>query len=806
MEDELRNSGIDVIGGIPWGTHFCQFYKTKQDLIDILVPYFKAGLESNEFCMWVTSEPLMVAEAEEAMREAVVNFDEYLRQGQIEIIPYNDNEGYLLGGTFDDDRVLKGWVSKLEQALARGYSGLRLTGNMFWLERNHWHAFSEYEAKVNDVIGKYKMLAICTYCLDKCDAGAVIDVIKNHQFALVKQEGKWDIIESSIYKQAKEALLQSQETITKQRDQIANILNSMVDGIYIVNRRYEVEFVNSVLETQFGAFEGRKCYQYLNDREEVCPWCKNDAVFSGGKVVSWEWHSEKKGRTYDVMEVPLKNVDGSVSKLVVFRDITNRKQAEQALQESERDLNRAQAVAHIGSWRLDVRRDQLLWSDETYRIFGISKGTPMTYETFLSSVHRDDREYVNQKWTAALRGEPYDIEHRIIMDDKVKWVRERAELEFDSKGELKGGFGTVQDVTERKQTEEALRETKDYLENLINYANAPIIVWNPKLEITRFNHAFEELTGRKADEMLGKKVDIIIPSDNRVDALKKINRTTKKSERWEAVEIPIQHVNGSIRTILWNSATLFDVDGKTPLATIAQGQDITERKKVEQLKDEFIGLVSHELRTPLTVISGSLRTAMSEGVSQEDVHELLQNAAEGTESLAAILENMLELSRYQAGRLQLRIEPVSIADAVKNVTEELKRQGISHQFLINIPRELPPVEADPVRVERILFNLMENAAKYSPEDSKIKISSRTQGDFVVTRIIDQGLGISLDDQPKIFELFQRLEPSRGLTKGAGLGLVVCKRLAEAQGGWIKVESEPGKGSTFSFALPKHGMT
>jgi PAS domain S-box-containing protein len=482
------------------------------------------------------------------------------------------------------------------------------------------------------------------------------------------------------------------------------------------------------------------------------------------------------------------------------------KERTRELQEAYRDLNRAQAVAHIGSWRLDVRHNMLLWSDETYGIFGIPRGTSMTYETFLSNVHPDDREYVDRKWTAALRGEPYDIQHRIIVDGKVKWVRERAELEFDSNRKPKGGFGTVQDITERKQTEEALRETKDYLENLINYANAPIIVWNPKLEITRFNHAFEELTGRKADEVLGEKVDILIPSDNRIDVLKMITRTAKKSERWEAVEIPIEHVNGSIRTVLWNSATLFDVDGKTPLATIAQGQDITERKKVEQLKDEFIGLVSHELRTPLTVISGSLQTAMSEGVSQEDVRELIQNAAEGADSLAVILENMLELSRYQAGRLQLRIEPVRIADVVQNVTEELKRQGICREFLIDIPGELPPVEADPVRVERILFNLMENAAKYSPEDSKIKVSSRTDGGFVVTRIIDHGSGISPDDQPKIFELFQRLEPSQYLTKGAGLGLMVCKRLVEAQGGWIKAESELGKGSTFSFALPRHRMT
>jgi PAS domain S-box-containing protein len=231
-------------------------------------------------------------------------------------------------------------------------------------------------------------------------------------------------------------------------------------------------------------------------------------------------------------------------------------------------------------------------------------------------------------------------------------------------------------------------------------------------------------------------------------------------------------------------------------------RDITERKKAEHLKDEFIGLVSHELRTPLTVIGGSLRTAMSEGVSEEDERELLQNAAEGVDSLAAILENMLELSRCQAGRLQLRIEMVSIAEAVKNVIEKLKRQGISRPFLLDIPGDLPPVKADPVRVERILFNLMENATKYSPEDTKIIVSSRTQDGFVITSVIDQGVGISQDDHSTIFEPFQQLGTPQHRAKGVGLGLVVCKRLAEAQGGWIEVESEVGKGSSFSFGLPE----
>jgi two-component system, chemotaxis family, CheB/CheR fusion protein len=351
----------------------------------------------------------------------------------------------------------------------------------------------------------------------------------------------------------------------------------------------------------------------------------------------------------------------------------------------------------------------------------------------------------------------------------------------------------------QRKSADTLIETKDYLENLLNSANAPIIVWNPEFEITRFNHAFERLTGRTAEEVVGGKIDILFPVESHDKSMKHIRAATF-GERWEVVEIPIGHKNGAVRLLLWNSATLYARDGQTVIATIAQGQDITDRKKTEQFKDEFIGLVSHELRTPMTVINGSLRTAMSPSISEEDKQTLLENAIEGAGSLSAILENLLELSRYQAGRLQIHTESVNISRIAAIVIGKLKTKSETHRFTMDFPRSLPLAEADPVRVERILYNLVENAAKYSPENSEVKIFSRQENGFIVTGVTDKGTGLSPDDQDSIFKLFERIE-KKPKAEGLGLGLVVCKRLVEAQGGKIWVESSYNKGSTFYFTLP-----
>jgi signal transduction histidine kinase/ActR/RegA family two-component response regulator len=204
---EVRHTGINTLGDVPWGTHFCQFYQDKQELIDILVPYFKAGLENNEFCMWVTSEPLRSAEAKAALAANVENLETYIANGQLEIL---DNEWYTIGEKFESDRVLQSWIDRLEAATRRGCDGLRLTGNTFWLEKPQWHGFMEYEATVDAIFEQHRILAICTYSLSRCGALQIMDVISNHAFALVKRAGKWDVIQSAERKKVEASLRESE--------------------------------------------------------------------------------------------------------------------------------------------------------------------------------------------------------------------------------------------------------------------------------------------------------------------------------------------------------------------------------------------------------------------------------------------------------------------------------------------------------------------------------------------------------------------------------------------------------------------
>jgi hypothetical protein len=197
----LRNTGVDVIGDMPWGTHFCLFYDTKVDLLETAVPYCRAGLQSEEFCLWVVAPPVTKEDALPALQQAVPDFARYLLGNSIEIVAARD--WYLQDGTFDLKRVIAGWNEKLARASAEGYAGVRVTGDTAWLERKHWNDFCEYEDALNGSIANQRLSVLCTYPLAACGAVEILDVVRTHQFAVTRRRGSWHVIETAGHKQAK---------------------------------------------------------------------------------------------------------------------------------------------------------------------------------------------------------------------------------------------------------------------------------------------------------------------------------------------------------------------------------------------------------------------------------------------------------------------------------------------------------------------------------------------------------------------------------------------------------------------------
>jgi PAS domain S-box-containing protein len=288
----------------------------------------------------------------------------------------------------------------------------------------------------------------------------------------------------------------------------------------------------------------------------------------------------------------------------VVEEITARKKVEQALRQRELDLNRAQAIGNIGSWRLDNRKNELTWSQQNHRIFGVPKGKKMTYEDFLAALHPDDRQYVDEKWKAALKGEPYDIEHRIIVDGKTKWVREKAFLEFDENGGLTGGYGITQDITDKKQILDQLRQSRDNLESrvrertaelrqanidlmrqaeLLDLAHDTIIVHDLDGKIIFWNKGAERTYGFAKKDVLGKITHQVLKTKFTEPLLKIVTAVSTKGA-WEGEMIHTAE-NGKKITVESRWALQRDENGK-PSAILEIDRDITDRKAAQQQTEE----------------------------------------------------------------------------------------------------------------------------------------------------------------------------------------------------------------------------
>ena len=188
--EEYRDSGIQILGIVPWGTHIAQLYKDKNDLMEVLVPYMEAGLEENELCVWVTSE-ISRGETIEALAENIPHLQGYIDSGQMQL--FSHEEWFLHDGRFDGQYVLDAAMKKYSEAMLRECEGLRITGNLFWLDQPNWGSFMEFENRLNNAVQDYKLLVVCVYNESECTMDNIDDVINTHEYVLAKTGGSWGL-------------------------------------------------------------------------------------------------------------------------------------------------------------------------------------------------------------------------------------------------------------------------------------------------------------------------------------------------------------------------------------------------------------------------------------------------------------------------------------------------------------------------------------------------------------------------------------------------------------------------------------
>jgi PAS domain S-box-containing protein len=498
----------------------------------------------------------------------------------------------------------------------------------------------------------------------------------------------------------------------------------------------------------------------------------------------------------------VKDTHGKATGLVgVVRDITERKAKDDQIRESE-EKHRL-LVENVNAVVFEVDRNGAItyMSPASERIYGYST-SQFLGRKFTDFMHPDDIPSAVQNLQGIMAGShtpSLSWRRRLIMPaGEIRWVEGYYRPICEGKTFV-GLQGITIDVSDLKHAQDALDASEERYRKLVENVNAVVYAVDTTGVITYMSPVFELLYGHSTSKFVGKEFAEFIFHEDIPGSMERFRRVMSGdfSEPWE------------VRMVLPGSDDIYWVQGHN--RAVYEGNrivgfqgvliDITDRKKADQLKDDFIGLVSHELRTPLTVVIGAVNTALSEQstLTKSELHQLLQDAADESESLSHILGNLLELSMAQADRLGLNLEPVRLNRVVRKVVGRARRLSRLHRLVLDTPKRLPLIHGDELRVERILFNLVDNAIKHT-SGGEISVSARRAAEHVVIEVRDQGPGISMEDQGSLFQPFHRLNPVTN-TKGIGLGLLVCKRLVEAHGGQIWVDSRPGQGSKFSFTLP-----
>jgi PAS domain S-box-containing protein len=524
-----------------------------------------------------------------------------------------------------------------------------------------------------------------------------------------------------------------------------------------------------------------------------------------------------KVRSFDTIKMPLMDENGTIIGMFgISRDITERQQVKEDLLKQKHFLQKAQEIGKIGTWELNIPENELLWTDENYRIFGLPLGTALTYETFLGCVHPDDREYVDTEWKASFTGKPYDIEHRLLIDGKVTWVREKAELTFDEKGECIRGIGFTQDITHRKHSEIELLESEEKFRNFTEQSFVGFYIIQNGL-FKYVNPKFADIFGYTVDECLdGMHFRQLVHPEDLATVQEQVRK--RVDGEIESVQYTFRGVkkNGEIIHVSIYGSSLIYMGREAAIGTML---DITKQLELEQRtqqnqKLESIGAlaggIAHDFNNILASVIGFTELALDEVERNTTIEDSLQEVYAAGKRAKDLVGQILAFARQSDEELK----PIQVISIVEEVLKFI-RSSIPTTIEIHQNIESDSlIMGNATRVHQVMMNLCTNAAHAMDENGGIleiglkdvsidsvanrRISGLKPGDYIELKISDTGAGID----PKIIgSIFEPYFTTKAPGEGTGMGLAMAHGIVETYGGKITVDSRLGEGTAFTIYLP-----
>jgi signal transduction histidine kinase len=760
---------------VPWGEHLCQFYRTSQDLTDLLVPFFVEGLRNNERCVWVTAKPLRIDDARAALCAVLPELVERERAGQIEFHDYA--EWYVKNGVIGADGIIAGWLDREAEALRAGYAGLRISGNVPDLQSGQWAAFSEYEARCHRAFAARRILALCSYPLDPCTPDKLLDVLRAHSVAIVRDRGRSHALRSAT---AVLAFLAGEPAPARHGhtveifgelgfpgDDIARWLRTSIDrgeAAGVLARRIRLERICKELAAIGVDIDDEVARERLVLVDA-------DRVFTA----SWSMPGFRETPVIEQVLAPIARALDRHKRARVYGELV--------------DL-----FAAVGDRDGALELERWWHRQLTQHPIELRCGYEVT--SFGGSLD-DLRRVCNA--------------HDALVPSRGPVVPELAIAERDVL------FRAVQPIRDHLMT---LQRVTSELGKAATFAELADIV---DRECKDAFHAAQvallvEHDDGWRDLVSERPGPIIVPDGDRpmhFATAKAIGAAHPDLARvaWQAASVAplLARERVGVLVLGYDHERELDFAEQGLLADVArQIAHAVERARLydaaeasSRAKDEFLAMLGHELRNPLAPILTAVQLMRLRG-AERFVKECTAIERQATH-LARLVDDLLDVSRIAQGKIDLQRRPTELASVVAQALEQVSPAigEKRHDVQVRIPPGLA-VDADATRLAQVFANVIGNAAKYTPCGGRIDVTARPSPERVAVVVRDNGRGIHAELLLSVFELF--VQGQQGMDRasgGLGLGLGIARRLVEMHGGTIRADSDgPGFGSAFTIELPR----